>query len=100
MCVQNASEADIEESIKNDMNRLLARNLRLIGEHPLDTVVVSRECKNLLAVHNIGQRVFAKLILSQVCYTCTHTLIMYTPIVCSRKVRSVNCCLSRSRGHS
>ncbi len=72
MRVQNASEADIEESIKNDMNRLLARNLRLIGEHPLDTVVVSRECKNLLAVHNIGQRVFAKLILSQVCYRYTH----------------------------
>ena len=57
---------DADDAFKADMNKLLVRNLRLIGDHPLDTVVVSRECKALLAQHNIGQRVFAKIILGQV----------------------------------
>ena len=54
-----------EETVRSQIDDLLVPRLRALGEMPLDTARVARECKVQMALHNIGQRIFAKTVLSQ-----------------------------------
>lgn len=65
---QSSERADMiaaEETVRSQIDDLLAPRLRALGEVPLDTACIARECKAQMALHNIGQRIFAKTVLSQ-----------------------------------
>lgn len=50
--------------IANLKNRLID-NIRNLGTQALNTEVIARECKRLMTAYNIGQRLFAKVIMNQ-----------------------------------
>uniref|UniRef100_A0A0N5CBQ4 Homeobox protein cut-like n=1 Tax=Strongyloides papillosus TaxID=174720 RepID=A0A0N5CBQ4_STREA len=50
--------------IANLKNRLID-NIRNLGTQALNTEIIARECKRLMTAYNIGQRLFAKVIMNQ-----------------------------------
>uniref|UniRef100_A0A914VAC1 DNA-binding protein SATB n=1 Tax=Plectus sambesii TaxID=2011161 RepID=A0A914VAC1_9BILA len=54
-----------ETAAITELHTVVAENVRLLGQRPLNTVEIARQCRRLMIAYNLGQRLFAKTVMNQ-----------------------------------